>query len=141
MSGTQREIRIGDVYMVEFTGVGCEQHGVRPAVIFQNNTGNKFSPNVIALPMTSVMKKKSQPTHVFISAAESGLLRDSIVLCENPERVSKCRLGAYVTTLTADQMKAIAVASLLAMGAISFLDDRVLFDVRQRAQVLNRLKS
>lgn len=137
----KNDYRIGDVYMVEFYGCGCEQQGVRPAVIFQNNVGNKYSPNVIALPMTSVMKKLGQPTHVLIRASESGLDRDSLVLCENPERVCKLRIGEYITHLSHEHMKKIAIASVLASSAISFIDERTLLAVKSKADRLNFLKN
>ena len=73
------QYRIGEVYLMKFDGTGNEQQGWRPGVVFQNNTGNQFSPNIIALPMTNSIKKKEQPTHVIIPA-EVGLNRDSMVL-------------------------------------------------------------
>lgn len=45
--------RIGDVYMVQFDGTGSVQRGFRPAVVFSNDIGNKYSPNVVALPLSS----------------------------------------------------------------------------------------
>lgn len=135
----KRQFRIGDVFMMEFTGVAHEQRGVRPAVVFQNNVGNKYSPNIIALPFTSVLKKQHLPTHVLIRASQSGLSRDSIVLCENPERVSKDRVGEYITTLNDAQMRQIAVASLIATSAIAFLDAASLQHIRNEAMRYNNL--
>lgn len=127
--------------MVEFTGIGSEQQGLRPALVFQNNTGNQHSPNIIVLPMTSVKKKLYMPTHVLIRASQSGLARDSVVLCENPECVSTERVGAYLTTLSDEQMKDVAAASLLASSAISFIDELSLKAIHRRAVKLNRNKN
>ena len=55
--------QIGEVYYMRFGGTGSEQEGFRPGLVFQNNMGNAHSPNIIALPMTSVMKKLGHPTH------------------------------------------------------------------------------
>ena len=42
---TGRKIRRGDICYVDLRPVvGCEQGGIRPVVILQNNTGNGFSP-------------------------------------------------------------------------------------------------
>lgn len=65
--------QIGDVYMMRFNGVGSEQNGWRPGLVFQNNKGNTYSPNTIVLPLTSAKKKLNQPTHVFVKAEDSGL--------------------------------------------------------------------
>lgn len=137
----QRDPRIGEVYLMEFDGIGSEQTGWRPALVFQNNVGNQHSPNVIALPFTSAYKKVNQPTHVFVSSNDTDLLRDSIILCENPQRMSKKRIGNYITTLSNDYMKKVAVANLLATSAISFLDQDTLLDSWKRAVALNNSES
>lgn len=131
-----RKPRIGDIYLVKFNGEGSEQKGWRPGLIFQNNIGNEHSPNVIVLPLTSVSKKTSQPTHVCIPK-EVGLKKDSMVLCENPERMSKDKLGSYLTSLPEEYMKRVAVANLLATSAISFIDPDMLMSVWQKAMALN----
>lgn len=128
---------IGDVYLMKFEGVGNEQSGWRPGVVFQNNVGNAHSPNVIALPLTSSIKKTSQPTHVVVPAADSGLRLDSMVLCENPEKMSKARIGKFLTRLPNEYMKKIAVANLLATSAISFLNENDLLEAWQEAIRLN----
>jgi len=136
--GRERTPQIGDVYMMKFDGVGSEQHGWRPGLVFQNNKGNTYSPNTIVLPLTSAKKKLSQPTHVYVKAEDSGLKLDSMVLCENPERMSKDRLGQYITTLSDEYMKEVAVANLLASSAISFLDMDTLQSAWERASMLNK---
>lgn len=138
MSIENRNPRIGDVYMVEFTGVDHEQSGLRPALIFQNNVGNIHSPNVIVLPLTSKIKKKPMPTHVFLNAKESGLPRHSIVLCENPTTISKSRLDNYVTTLPEKYMSRIAAAHILSTSAIAFLDIDTIGKLMEKAGKLNQ---
>jgi len=133
----RREPRIGDVYLMLFGGSGSEQKGWRPGLVFQNNLGNKYSPNIIALPLTSAIKKTNQPTHVVIPALGTGLARDSMVLCENPERMSKERLGAYLTTIPREYMSRVAEANLLATSAISFINPDLLLLIWNQAVVLN----
>jgi mRNA interferase MazF len=128
---------IGDIYLMKFEGFGSEQSGWRPGLVFQNNTGNVYSPNIIALPLTSSIKKSLQPTHVVVKAADTGLYKDSMVLCENPERMSKLKIGKYITHLSGDYMKKIASASLIATSAISFLDAKELLDIHSRALEIN----
>lgn len=140
MSLYQSEIRkpqIGDVYLMRFGGCGNEQKGWRPGLVFQNNLGNQHSPNIIALPLTSAIKKTNQPTHVVVPAEGTGLERDSMVLCENPERMSKDRLGIYLTTIPAEYMSKIAIANLLATSAISFIQPEMLLSIWQKAATLN----
>lgn len=131
------DIRLGDIYLMKFDGVGSEQQGVRPGLIFQNNTGNQRSPNVIALPLSSSIKKMSLPTHVFLSSQRYGLHTDSIVLCENPQRMSKSRLIKFLTSVDDVAMKQIAEASLLATSAIAFLSEEDLIRIWHKSRTLN----
>ena len=136
-NNTARQPQIGDVYLMNFGGLGNEQKGWRPGLVFQNNLGNLHSPNIIALPLTSSLKKSNQPTHVVIPAEGTGLARDSMVLCENPERMSKERLGAYLTTIPKEYMSQVATANLLATSAISFIDPDLLLSIWHKASALN----
>lgn len=128
---------IGEVYMVKFDGSGSVQKGYRPALVFQNNVGNRYSPNVVVLPITSAYKKTNQPTHVLVDAEKSGLRMNSMVLCENPQCISKEQLGDYMTTLPEEYMKQVAAASLLANSAISYLDISMLVALLEKATKLN----
>ena len=129
--------RIGEIYLMNFDGEQSEQCGMRPGLVFQNNTENHYSPNIIALPLTTSIKKLCQPTHVLIRSSNSGLKRDSIILCENPERMSKERIGRYITTLSDEQMSEVAAASLLASSSISYLKPDDLIVLWKKAVSLN----
>lgn len=129
--------RIGDVYYMRFDGSGSEQDGWRPGLVFQNNVGNQHSPNIIALPFTSKLKHVSQPTHVVLPPQATGLPRTSMVLCENPQRMSKDKLGDYIASIPEEYMKRIAQASILASSAISYLDKETLLALWRRAVSLN----
>lgn len=133
----ERVPQIGDIYMMKFGGSANEQSGWRPGLVFQNNVGNTHSPNIIALPLTSSIKKANQPTHVIVRAVNTGLKRDSMVLCENPERMSKAKVGAYITSLSDEYMRQIAEASLLSSSVISYLDIELLVSVWKKAVALN----
>lgn len=132
-----RTPRIGEIYLMEFGGSGSEQSGVRPGLVFQNNVGNEHSPNIIALPLTSAVKKLGQPTHVLLKASETGLRKDSVVLCENPQRMSKEKLGRYLTSLSDKDMARVAEANLLATSAIAYIDPDALLRIWKAAAALN----
>ena len=137
MEESRRRFQIGEVYIMCFSGTGNEQRGLRPGLVFQNNLGNAFSPNIIALPLTSSLKKSELPTHVTILSDGTGLKRNSMVLCENPERMSKEKVGRYITTLSNEQMKQIVAAYMLATSAIAFLDKELLLSLWEQAVCLN----
>lgn len=134
---TTRTPKIGEVYALMFEGAGSVQKGWRPGVVFQNNVGNAHSPNVVVLPLTTSIKKAGMPTHVVLKAADTGLARDSMVLCENPQCVPKENLGRYITTLPDHYMSQIAGASIMASGAIAYMDLDAVITVWQRAADMN----
>ena len=136
-----KNFSIGDVYFIHFSGDEHEQNGWRSGVVFQNNTGNVHSPNVIVLPMTSSVKKiyRKIPTHVVVYANDSGLKKDSVVLCENPVSVSKTKCGNYLTTIPDKYMKEIAAAYLIATSALAFIDINVFSELKNKCISLNMM--
>ena len=52
--------KIGEVYLIDFPQDGHTQGGIRPGVIFQNDVGNKYSPNVVVLPLNCRLDQYSQ---------------------------------------------------------------------------------
>ena len=113
----RKEIAIGDVYYAKVECNGSVQGGFRPYVVMQNDIGNKYSPNVVLIPLTTAIKKEKMPT-----CKESGLPKDSVALCENPISFPKEELGEFITKLPQNIMKDLAVANSLASSAISFLN-------------------
>jgi mRNA interferase MazF len=111
------EILKGDVYYADLRGSeGSEQSGVRPVLIIQNNTGNKFSPCVICAPLTTQIKKNGLPTHVKIDANKSGLPRDSVAMIEQPRTLDKKRLGSFMGRLTGDCLSRVDSAIAVSFG-------------------------
>lgn len=86
-------IKRGDMYYADLSPVvGSEQGGIRPVLIIQNDTGNKYSPTVIAAAITSQTGKTKLPTHIEINAENVGLKSNSIVLTEQIRTIDKSRL-------------------------------------------------
>lgn len=74
-----KEIKRGEIYRVDWSpGRGSEQSGLRPALVIQNDVGNKFSPTTIVAAITTA-PEKPYPFMVRITASESGLPRDSMI--------------------------------------------------------------
>ena len=110
-------IKRGDIYSANLDPVvGSEQGGIRPVLIIQNNIGNRFSPTVIILAITSKMGKTKLPTHVDIPAGEGGLFKDSIVLAEQVRTLEKTRLGEYMGSLSDKYMDLVEEAIQTSLG-------------------------
>lgn len=96
-------------------GIGSEQQGARPAIVLQNDVGNKYSSTTIVAPLTSRVKRKL-PTHVFLKASDTQLVCDSIVLLEQIRVVDKSRLGSFISRVSDEIMQEINGAVLLSLG-------------------------
>ena len=69
---------------------GSVQKKKRPYVLVGNDKGTMTAPIVIAMPLTSVIKKHNLPTHGCIEANDNnGLKRYSMVLGEQPYTLDK----------------------------------------------------
>ena len=86
-------VKRGDMFYADLSPVvGSEQGGVRPVLIIQNDTGNKYSPTVIAAAITSQTTKAKLPTHIEIGSKEVGLKSESVILAEQIRTIDKSRL-------------------------------------------------
>ena len=107
----------GDIYWANLDPVvGSEQGGIRPVVIIQNDKGNLHSPTVIVAAVTTSRKKPELPVHVAITARESGLRQDSVVLTEQVRTLEKSRLSRYAGSLCGEAMRRIDRALALSLG-------------------------
>lgn len=95
-NNVDKAVRRGEIYLVDLSErVGSEQGGLRPAVIIQNDKGNKFSPTTIICPLTS-KNKQMKETHVVLTPDDSGVKMNSTVLCEQIITIDKSRIKARV---------------------------------------------
>jgi len=111
------EVKRGEIYWIDWgQGKGSEQAGVRPGLVIQNDTGNKFSPTTIVASCTTAYQK-SYPFVIPIKAKESGLADDSKVDLGVIMTVEKSRLrdkcGMLITQKMAEVDKAIKISLAL----------------------------
>jgi mRNA interferase MazF len=110
-------IKRGELYYADLSPVvGSEQGGVRPILIVQNDTGNKYSPTVIAAAITSQLNKAKLPTHIELSANEFGLPKDSVILLEQIRTLDKKRLKERIGELSPLKMRKVNTALLISLG-------------------------
>ena len=110
-----KEIKRGEIYYANLCPVmGSEQGGIRPVIILQNDTGNKFSPTTIVAAITSKGAKAELPTHVGITV--EGLSRKSMVLLEQIRTIDKSRIRDFVGVLDITTMTDIDKAIVVSFG-------------------------
>ena len=88
-----KDIKRGEIYWVDWSpGRGSEQSGLRPALIIQNDIGNKYSPTTIIAAVTTAATK-TYPFTVKVTAKESGLPKDSTINLAILMTIDKARLA------------------------------------------------
>ena len=111
-------VKRGDIYYADLSPVvGSEQGGVRPVLIIQNDTCNRYSPTVIAAAITSQTGKARLPTHIDLPVAQSsGLNRDSVVLLEQVRTLDKKRLRERMGHVDEGVMEKVDLAIAVSFG-------------------------
>jgi mRNA interferase MazF len=95
---------------------GSEIAKTRPAVIIQNDIGNRFSDVTIVAPITSKHDAELYPTEVLVRAPEGGLKTDSVVLLNQIRAVDKRRLSRRLGALHPSTMALLNDALAISVG-------------------------
>ena len=110
------EVKRGEIYWVDWSpGRGSEQSGTRPALIVQNNVGNKFSPTTIVASVSTSIGK-AYPFKVRCNHEESGLSKDGLIDLANIMTVDKARLVKRAGELSAYKMAEVDTAIKASLG-------------------------
>lgn len=111
------KVKRGDLFYADLSPVvGSEQGGVRPVIVVQNDMGNKYSPTIIVVPVTSQLKKSKLPTHVSLSANKFGLPKNSVALLEQLRTIDKRRLRDKLGSFDKSVMLKIDAAIAISVG-------------------------
>lgn len=101
-------IKRGDILLANLNPVtGCEQGGIRPVLVIQNDRGNCYSSTIIVAALTTNTKGRSYlPTHYLLSK-KNGLNEESVVLLEQIKTIDKQRVIKKICSLNTREMEAI----------------------------------
>lgn len=110
------EIRRGDVVIVRLDPAeGHEMKKTRPAVVVQNDVGNKHSTTTIVAPVTGT--HNGYPFEVLVEAADSPFEKDSSIRLDQIRVVSiPTRIQSVVGRLDTPTMAAVDEALELSLG-------------------------
>ena len=87
-----KDVKRGEIYWADWDPArGSEQSGVRPALVIQNDVGNKYSSTTIVTAVTTA-KIRPYPFTVNLAAKESGLLKESTVNLSQIMTIDRSRL-------------------------------------------------
>lgn len=86
----------------------------RPALILTRNSALSFLSGVTIAPITSTVR--DIPTEVFLTPEDDGVPSPCAANLDNVQTVPKSKLGALITTLSADRMAEVERALAFALG-------------------------
>ncbi len=107
----------GEIFLSNLDPIkGCEQGGIRPVLIIQNDFGNKTSPVTIVASITSRKYFKEYPTNVEIKKEDSGLRIDSTILLNQIRTIDKTRIIKKIGSLNEFIMNRVDLAIKVSLG-------------------------
>ncbi|BBO17054.1 PemK-like, MazF-like toxin of type II toxin-antitoxin system [Candidatus Brocadia pituitae] len=111
----------GEIYFLDFRpSKGREMKGSHPAVVIQNDVGNKVSSLIIVAAITSNLKVADLPVGVMIMPEESGLSHKSVIHLGQIYTIDKERLENYVGMLSLSKMLEVDKAIEISLGLNEF---------------------
>ena len=120
-------IKRGDIFYANLNPVvGSEQDGIRPVLVVQNNIGNKYSPTVIIVSITS-KNKVNLPTHIKFDGEKYGLEKKSTILVEQIRTLDKSRLIRKVGSLDNEILAKVKEAIIISCDIRSELKNLLKF--------------
>lgn len=102
------------VFVRNETTNGHVVSGTHPAVVIQNDIGNKYSPTVIVAFLTSQLKRLDMKTHVVLQHYDN--LRVSVVQAEQMATIDKRDILSVVTKLRPEDMARVDAAVRVSLG-------------------------
>lgn len=109
----------GEIYVVNFDPtIGFEIKKTRPALILQNDIGNRYSDTTIVAAITSSVGERLYPTEVLLEAMKTGLKNDSVVLLNQVRSIDKMRLIKRVGKVDQEDMEKVDRALEISLGLV-----------------------
>lgn len=124
-NGQKQEVaglRRGEVYLCSFDpSVGHEIKKTRPALVIQNDVGNRYSPLTIVAAITSTVSPVPYPIEVIIDpSAANGLDVRSSIRLDQIRTVDRRRLVRRLGVVDSSTMGMVDEALKISLGLIRF---------------------
>lgn len=111
----------GEIYFLDFNpSKGREIKGSYPALVIQNDIGNKASNLTIVAAITSNLRVSELPVGVIITPEESGLSHISVIHLGQIYTIDKERLENFVSMLPKNKMVEVDKALEISFGLREF---------------------
>jgi mRNA interferase MazF len=116
-----KEPKRGEIYFLDFSPAkGREMKGPHPALVVQNDVGNRVGGLTIVAAITSNLKVADLPVGILIAPKESGLPHKSAIHLGQIYTIDKERLQNLVGTLSKHKMSEVDKAIAISLGLKDF---------------------
>jgi mRNA interferase MazF len=114
------DIRRGDVCLVSFDPtVGYEIPKTRPALVIQNDIGNRYSPLTIVAAITSKVSIDAFPVEVVVESSEvNGLSKQSAIRLDQIRTIDRQRIVERLGAVDAGAMRKVDEAIKISLGLV-----------------------
>jgi mRNA interferase MazF len=110
-------VKRGEIWLADLNPIrGSEQAGTRPVLIFQNDLISKYTTTVLAVPLTTNLRRASLPSCVRILKSEGGLTSDSVALCHQLRVLDRTRLLKKIGTVSGQTITVIETCVMFTIG-------------------------
>ena len=112
-------VKRGEVWLADLNPIrGSEQAGIRPVLVFQNETINRFTTTVVTIPFTTNLRRAALPSCIRVKAGEGGFSSDSVALCHQLRVLDTTRLIRCLGSVSQPTMWAVERCVLFTLGMI-----------------------
>ena len=110
----------GEIYLASFDpSLGLEIKKTRPALVIQNDIGNRVTEMTIVAPITSTVRFPLNPVHVIVPAsASTGLTVVSVALMNQIRAIDRGRLVKRLGVIDAQTREQVDEAIKISFGLI-----------------------
>jgi mRNA interferase MazF len=113
-------IRRGDICLVSFDPtVGREIRKTRPALVIQNDIGNRYSPLTIVAAITSQVSLQPFPVEVVVEPGKAtGLSKRSAIRLDQIRTIDARRILKHLGSVDAATMRSVDDAIRISLGLV-----------------------
>jgi mRNA interferase MazF len=109
----------GEIWLADLNPTrGSEQAGSRPVLILQNDIINAYTSTLLAVPLTTNLRRASLPSCVRLPQGEGGLASDSVALCHQLRVRDKTRLYRRLGSVAQQALAAVESRVLFTLGIL-----------------------
>jgi mRNA interferase MazF len=109
----------GEIWFADLDPIrGSEQAGSRPVLVLQNDAINAYTSTLVAVPLTTNLRRAELPSCVKLSRGDGGLASDSVALCHQIRVLDRNRLSRRLGVVSRKTITEVENRVLFTLGIV-----------------------